>query len=76
MLPLILINGEPIKLGSELPKEIESLSISVYHMMTIRISNHDSNSIKHWLNEIVDRLTCDHITYNNLIISKKDIKKF
>ena len=72
----IIINGKQHQLLQPLPDKINSLSIISHPMVSIQVQRHEALLIKQWLNDIVDRLTCTHISYNDNLIQKTDIKKF
>lgn len=72
----IKINNKRFNLLDRLPTDIESLSVKYNTLIVMPINRSQSVLIKKWLNNIVDRLTCDYVLVNNTLVNKKDINKF
>ena len=70
----IQINGTNVSLGSPLPTNI--FSFRLVCMMPIVIPQEDVVKLKAWLNTIVDRLSCDYVEYNNVLVAKTALKKY
>lgn len=70
----IQINGMAIQLGAPLPSKIHHLSIQL--LFPIQLPIEQSSLVKQWLNQIIDNLDCEYISYNNILIPSKDLKKF
>jgi hypothetical protein len=71
----VYINGIPMQLGSPLPVTIQSFIISM-PPMPVQFPSDQVPQLKQWLNSIIDRLTCSHFTYNNVLIPIEDLIKF
>jgi len=75
MLPIqIIVNNKHINLLDTLPQEINSLNIAI--LMPIRVRPEAIFAIKKWLNALANNITCDFITYNNVLINTNEIKLF
>jgi len=71
---LISINGMSTQLGASLPNEIFSLDIQL--LMPMQIQPTQSPLIKQWLNQIIDKLNCEYVSYNKILIPINELKKF
>lgn len=70
----ILINNAPVQLGGQLPTVITHLNIRC--MMRMSVNSGTASLTRKWLNDIVDKLDCDYVEYNGVLISVDDIVKF
>lgn len=68
----IIINNQPITLGSPLPDTITHLSIICGAHTQIPIEH--TLLIKDWITSIVSKLDCEYISYNNVLIPVSDFK--
>jgi len=71
----IIINEQPFQIGQPLPSSITSLSIS-HIKFPIPIDPRQVPQIKAWLNQLMDSLDTDWITYNDVLISTEELVKF
>jgi len=62
------------QLGAPLPTEIFSLDIQL--LMPMQIQPTQSPLIKQWLNQIIDKLNCEYVSYNKILIPVNELKKF
>ena len=74
----IEINGKNYQLLQPLPEKITSLNIvnNSPHGMQIPIDKFTATALKKWFNQIIDRLSNEWVSYNNVLIHKDDLKKF
>ena len=75
MMHFTYLNGIPVQLGSPLPSSIYSLQV-VVPPLPVAFPLEQVPQLKAWLNDLVDRLTCDYFTYNGVLIPTDDITKF
>jgi len=71
---VILTNGRYVQLLGDIPDRITSLDIKLH--MNIRFEHGMLLHIKDWLNKIMDRLDCEYVTYQNVLIPANELKKF
>ena len=75
MQPLqIQINGMAIQLGAPLPSSIHHFEVTLY--MPIQLPKEQAVQLKSWLNQIIDKLDCEYVSYNNVLIPANELKKF
>lgn len=72
---VILINGNRVAIGEELPAIIQSFSLSTMGFQ-INIPSSQSPQVKQWLNTIIDSLDCDYVEYNGILIPSSELRKF
>ena len=70
----VSINNQLVELGSPLPDSIYELSILLF--MNVTLDAASTIAIKAWLNNIVDRLDTDYVSYNNVLIPTNELVKF
>lgn len=70
----ILLNGQPVDLGSPVPSEVFSFSVLI--LMPLQLPTDQSPLVKEWLNLIMSRLTCSHVSFNNVLIPVEDLVRF
>jgi hypothetical protein len=70
----IIINNRKVMLGEPLPKSIANLEISCFPGVSIPLEQ--APLIKQWLNQIVDNVDCEYVTYNKVLIPSNELKKF
>ena len=73
---IIEINGQLMKIGQHLPKEIYSLRVVYPNGFRVALQEADKKFIKVWFNDLIDALTCSHIEYNGVLIPVEDLNKF
>lgn len=72
---IIIINGQHVQLGSPLPKSIHSFSVQRTSPFPIEIDKQSALVIRQWLNNIIDILDTEYVTYNNTLIKVTDLNK-
>ena len=70
----ISINNQLVELGSPLPDSIYEFSVLLFMNVTLDVAS--AIAIKAWLNNIVDRLDTDYVSYNNALIPTNELVKF
>ena len=70
----VSINNQLVELGSPLPDSIYELSVLLF--MNVTLDAASTIAIKAWLNNIVDRLDTDYVSYNNVLIPTNELVKF
>ena len=68
------INNQLVELGSPLPDSIYEFSVLLF--MNVTLDAASTIAIKAWLNNIVDRLDTDYVSYNNVLIPTDELVKF
>jgi len=74
MFLLIKLNNKPTNIGAMLPTAITSCIIESFPGMLIK--NEQVPLVKRWLNDLVDNLTCEYMSFNGTLTKITDIKKF
>ena len=75
MQPLqIQINGMSIQLGAPLPNSIYHFEVTLY--IPTQLPKEQAVQFKSWLNQIIDKLDCEYVTYNDVLIPVNELKKF
>lgn len=72
----IVVNSQPTTIGQLLPDTIHSLSVSYDLVFTIQIPKADTPHVKAWFNALIDRLSCDYVSYNGVFIPTSELNKF
>ena len=70
----IQINGMQIQLGAPLPSSIYHFEIRLFFPTQVPLAQ--VLAIKQWFNQIIDKLDCEYVTYNNTLIPTNELKKF
>ena len=70
----VSINNQLVELGSPLPDSIYEFSVLLF--MNVTLDTASTIAIKAWLNNIVDRLDTDYVSYNNVLIPTNELVKF
>ena len=70
----ISINNQLVELGSPLPDSIYEFSVLLF--MNVTLDAASTIAVKAWLNNIVDRLDTDYVSYNNVLIPTNELVKF
>ena len=70
----ISINNQLVELVSPLPDSIYEFSVLLFMNVTLDVAS--TIAIKAWLNNIVDRLDTDYVSYNNALIPTNELVKF
>ena len=70
----IHINGSLYQFGLPLPDKIHHLA--VYLHFNTQIPYEDASALKAFLNNVIDRLTCEYVSYNDILIPTSELKKF
>ena len=70
----VSINNQLVELGSPLPDSIYEFSVLLF--MNVTLDAASTIAIKAWLNNIVDRLDTDYVSYNNALIPTNELVKF
>lgn len=72
----IKINGAETQLGSQIPNEVYSLSIDFRSIFPQPIERTQAVLIKQWLNNLVDNITSDYVSFNGTLIPTNELNKF
>ena len=70
----VSINNQLVELGSPLPDSIYEFGVLLF--MNVTLDAASTIAIKAWLNNIVDRLDTDYVSYNNVLIPTNELVKF
>ena len=70
----VSINNQLVELGSPLPDSIYEFSVLLF--MNVTLDAASTIAIKAWLNNIIDRLDTDYVSYNNVLIPTNELVKF
>jgi len=70
-----MVNNKRVILLEELPEKVTQLSLMLHPAVRIKIPKHQEKAIKKWLNILVDRVQCDYVSYNGVLIPKGDLRK-
>ena len=70
----VSINNQLVELGSPLPDSIHEFSVLLF--MNVTLDAASTIAVKAWLNNIVDRLDTDYVSYNNVLIPTNELVKF
>lgn len=70
----ISINNQLVALCSPLPSSIYELSINLH--LNGHLDPASATAVKAWLNDIVDKLDTDFVSYNNVLIPTNELVKF
>jgi hypothetical protein len=70
----IKLNNTPVNIGAKLPETVNSLVIESFPGILIRTNQ--VPLVKQWLNSIVDKLTCEYVSFNGTLIKRINVKKF
>ena len=73
---LILINNQPVQIGCQLPDVITQLSLDLNPFIQLQCEQHEVALIKTRLNDVLDRLDTEYVTYNGTLIKSTDLRKF
>lgn len=70
----ISINNKAVQLGQPLPEVITSCVIDVFPGVTI--PSEQVPQLKVWLNQLHDKLACEYVQYNGVLMQPSDLNKF
>lgn len=70
----VSINNQLVELGSPLPDSIYEFSVLLF--MNVTLDATSTIAVKAWLNNIIDRLDTDYVSYNNVLIPTNELVKF
>ena len=70
----VSINNRLVELGAPLPDSIYEFSVLLF--MNVALNAASTIAVKAWLNNIVDRLDTDYVSYNNVLIPTNELVKF
>ena len=70
----VSINNQLVELGSPLPNSIYEFSVLLF--MNATLDTASAAALKAWLNNIIDRLDTDYVSYNNVLIPTNELVKF
>lgn len=73
---LILINNQPVQIGCQLPDVITQLSLDLNPFIQLQCKQHEVALIKAWLNDVVDRLDTNYVSYKGILVKSTDLRKF
>ena len=73
---LILINNQPVQIGCQLPDAITQLSLDLNPLIQLQCEQHEVVLIKAWLNDVVDILDTEYVSYNGTLVKSTDLMKF
>ena len=70
----VSINNRLVELVAPLPDSIYEFSVLLFMNATLDAAS--AVALKAWLNNIVDRLDTDYVSYNNVLIPINELVKF
>ena len=73
---LISINKQQVQIGCQLPDIITELAIQTNPFIRLQVDPAQTTFIKAWLNDVVDRLDTEYVSYNGTLIKSTDLRKF
>ena len=73
---LILINNQPVQICCQLPDVITKLSLDLNPLIQLQCEQHEVVLIKAWLNDVVDKLDTEYVSYNGTLIKSTELRKF
>lgn len=73
---LILINNQSVQIGCQLPDVITQLSLDLNPFIQLQCEQHEVALIKAWLNDVVDKLDTEYVSYNGTLIKSTELRKF
>ena len=73
---LISINKQQIRLGYILPDKIIEFAVQTNPFIQLQVDPAEAIWIKSWLNDVVDRLDTEYVTYNGTLVKSSDLRKF
>ena len=73
---LISINKQQVQIGYQLPDVITQLSLDLNTLIQLQCEQHEVALIKAWLNDVVDRLDTEYVSYNGTLVKSTDLRKF
>ena len=73
---LISINKEQVQIGCPLPDTITEFAIETNPFIRLQVDPAEVALIKVWLNDVVDRLDTEYVSYNGTLVKSTDLRKF
>ena len=70
----IVINNRRFQLGEALPSSIHHFAVTSF--LPMGIPSEQAVHLKQWLNTAIDRITCDYVSFNNVLIPSDELHKF
>ena len=71
---VIYINNTVYQFGLPLPDEIYHFEVNLY--FSVQIPTEHAIQLKALLNNVIDRITCDYVAYNGILIPSSELNKF
>lgn len=69
----VIINGAEYQLTQPLPDVITDIGITCIPGANVQAQH--ALAVKKWLNEIIDKLTCEYLCFNQVLIPVSELKK-
>ena len=73
---LISINKQQVQIGCLLPDTITEFAIQTNPFIQLEVDPAQATFIKAWLNDVVDRLDTEYVSYNGTLVKSTDLRKF
>ena len=73
---LISINKQLVQLGCKLSNKITEFALQTNPFIQLQVDPAQATFIKTWLNDVVDRLDTEYVSYNGTLIKSTDLRKF
>ena len=73
---LISINKQLVQLGCKLPNKITEFAVQTNPFIRLEVEPAQATFIKSWLNDVVDRLDTEYVSYNGTLVKSTDLRKF
>lgn len=70
----IVINSNKIRIGDPLPQTIHYFEVTIH--MPMHIQTQQVPLVKQWLNDVIDKLECEYVIYNGILIPSDELQKF
>jgi len=68
----IIMNGSPTQIGAPLPPAIDSLQIVC---VSVAVPSHQIPQIRAWLSAVRDRISCDYVEMNGVLLATSDFRE-
>ena len=73
---LISINKQLVQIGCILPDKITEFALQTNPFIQLQVDPAQATWIKSWLNDVVDRLDTEYVTYNETLVKSAELRKF
>lgn len=65
-----------MQIGCPLPNIITEFAVEISPFIRLQVDPAQATFIKAWLNNVVDRLDTEYVSYNGTLIKSTDLRKF